>query len=52
MYLIQNNIFMCFCSKNRPQTLGKTRKKIKIVNRVNQNFRAIGLKYAALEPPL
>ena len=27
-------------------------KKIKNVNRVNQNFRAVGLKYAALEPPL
>ena len=28
------------------------RKKIKNVNRVNQNFQIVGLKYAALEPPL
>ena len=52
IYLIQNNIFYAYCRYNRTQMPENPRKKIKNVNRVNQNFRAVGLKYAALEPPL
>jgi len=52
IYLIQNNIFSEHYLQNRTQLPENPRKKTENVNCVNQNFRAVGLKYTALEPPL